>query len=211
MALYNNIIKMLAMLALVVTISYGSDKLSSYIKELDKMSETQASYLVASYYAGDKIGMGLSLAGIVWKESNFGKYIVNSKDGKYGSFGLAQILLTTAMKRNNVKGKQAREELKLRLMTDHAFNLKQAVNELRYWKEYYTGKTKYVTLRTVASYNAGWKGYSGKGKEYSNDVKIRRLAILKWLSVKSNITKFKSLTKYLKEIRSNLVREGLLK
>lgn len=199
------------LLFLLFTIGYSETKESLYLKELNSMSQAQASFLVASYYAGDKIDMGLTLAGIVWKESNFGKYIVNSKDGKYGSFGLAQILLQTAMSRNNIKTPEEREALKLRLITDHSFNLDQAVTELGYWKKYYTGKTKFLTLRVVASYNNGWKGYKGKGKEYSDDVRLRRKVLLIWLSKESNIRKFKSLTKYLKEIKAKLVSEGLIK
>lgn len=201
---------LLIILLTLLPLGASTNKLRNYVKELDKMSQTQVSFLVASYYAGEEINMGLTLAGIVWKESNFGKYIVNSADGKYGSFGLAQILLQTSMSRHNVKSSIEREALKLRLITDHAFNLKEAVTELRYWKNYYKGKTKFLTLRTVASYNSGWKGYTGKGKLYSDDVRLRRKALAIWLSKKSNVKKFKSLSKYLTEIRDKLITEKVI-
>ena len=48
---------------------------------------------------GDYHDLGYTLAAIVWKESIVGSYIVriNVSDGTMGSFGVGQVLLTTAM------------------------------------------------------------------------------------------------------------------
>ena len=153
-----------------------------YLQELKSLSDTQSAFLVASYVAGKEHDLGYTLASIVWKESSFGKFLINKKDGKYGSFGLAQILLQTALKRNNInpKDKKARDQLINRLITDHKFNLTEAIKELLYWKKQYKNvkKSRWWYLHMVASYNAGWKGFKSKsGERYFKDISKRTKAL----------------------------------
>lgn len=161
-------------------VSLEAKSVEGYYKDLTKISRNQSFLLAASYYSGRHDDLGLTLAAIVWKESSFGVKITNSRDGKFGSFGVAQILLETAMVRNNIKTKKGRKELKLRLISDVQFNLQQARLELKFWRKQYRDirKNKYWFSLMLASYNAGWKNYGNpKGKAYAEDVKKRIQAL----------------------------------
>lgn len=140
--------------------------------------------MALAYRIGSRNGYGLLLTAIIWKESSFGVKLINRKDGKNGSYGVAQILLETAMVRNNVSTSEEIRKLRMRLLTDHIFNLKEAVKELKFWNEYHKvrKKRKQWRLYTVASYNAGYKSYnSSKGKAYANDIAVRIEALKKFL------------------------------
>lgn len=178
----------------------NSKTVDDYLSELRKLTDSQSAFLVAGYEYGKKYDLGYTLASIIWKESSFGNSLVNKKDGKYGSFGLAQILLQTSMSRNGVnpKNRKAVEKLVNRLITDHVFNLQEATAELLYWKKYYkeTRKSKWWYTHMVASYNAGWRGYkSNQGKAYYDDIKKRNAALKIFLKQKKYWNKF--LKKYL--------------
>lgn len=153
-----------------------------YLLELRGLSDTQSAFLVAAYIQGKKYDLAYTLTSIVWKESSFGKFLINKRDGKYGSFGLAQILLQTALRRNNMNpnSKKAREAMINKLITDHSFNLSEATKELLFWKDHYKNvkKSRWWYLHMVASYNAGWKGYKSKsGKAYFKDISKRTKAL----------------------------------
>lgn len=172
------IMKLIILIISIVTIEAKS--VESYYEDLTKITRNQSFLLAAAYYSGRNDDLGLTLAAIIWKESSFGVKMTNSKDGKFGSFGVAQILLETAMVRNNVKTKKQRRELKLRLISDVSFNLEQAILELKYWKKQYKDirKNRYWFSMMLASYNAGWRSYNHpKGKAYSDDVKKRIKAL----------------------------------
>lgn len=150
-----------------------------YVQELRNLTQEQYLILAQTYMYGKRSDLAITLTAIVWKESSFGKHLANSKDGKYGSFGLGQILLETAMARHGYKTDSQRRKLKYRLMTDSLFNLKQAVIELKYWKKIYKDRKDWDWLRKmIASYNTGWKGRNSiKGKKYSDDVNLRMRAL----------------------------------
>lgn len=178
------VIRLLLVLVLSLNLAYGTNKIRQYARSLEKLSTEQYITLVLAYRKGAELGMGLLLTAIVWKESSFGIRTVNTRDGKNGSFGIAQILLDTAVKRNNVKTKEERERLKFRLLTNPDFNLDQALKELMFWKEFYKKKKiKQWRLYTVASYNAGRKSYdSPLGQKYANDIAIRIEALKVFLN-----------------------------
>lgn len=162
---------------------YGSNKIRTYAKTLERLTTEQYITLVQAYKKGCEQGMGLLLTAIVWKESSFGRRMVNSRDGKNGSFGVAQILLDTAMKRNKVTSTKDKEKLKFKLLTNPDFNLEQALAELTFWREYHKKRNKRQwRLFTVASYNTGKKSYNSTlGKKYANDIAVRIEALKMFL------------------------------
>lgn len=189
-----------------------SKSVDDYVNDLKNLDKNQSMTMVASYWAGSKEEFGLTLMAIVWKESSFGKNIANSKDGKYGSFGVGQILLETAMARLNKKGSKARKEMKMKLLTDMAFNLNLAVQELVYWRNHHKDKKKrkYWLSCVIASYNAGWKSLnSKKGMEYSKDVLIRVKALKKYFR---NLTtyKYKVTEEHLKDIQADMKNKNMI-
>lgn len=183
-----------------------STRVKSYAKVLSHLTTEQYINMVLAYSIGKEHNMGLLLTAIVWKESSFGKFMVNSRDGQHGSFGLGQILLDTSMARHNVRTKSGKARLKLKLLTDHDFNLNEAVTEIKFWKNYHKNKMKRSKWRlyTVASYNTGKKSYnSSRGKKYANDVAVR-IEALKLFFSNSNINVDKAMDKELNKIGKEL-------
>ena len=155
-------------------------KVREYANVFSKLTVDQKMYFVAAYSMGRQANMGITQAAIVWKESHYGKSLINDKDGLYGSYGLGQILLTTSMSRNNVKSAKDRQELRRKLITDHVFNLEEGLHELVSWKKVHKDKLKRKDwlIWTIASYNNGHKSYTdAKGKKYADDVRYRIEAI----------------------------------
>lgn len=187
-----------------------SKTVKDYVEELRNMSEEKYTFIVIGYYIGVKYDLGLTIPAIMWKESSFGRYTINKKDGRYGSFGVAQILLETALRRNK-NLKLTREELRIKLITDHRFNIEQARDELLYWKDYYKNKLgyKYWFTHMVSSYNAGWRGYSSRqGREYAEDIKKK----IKALKIYFQTTKrFPKLTrKHMLDIQKDLRSKNII-
>lgn len=183
-----------------------SNQIDDYVKELRNLDKNQSMNLVMSYWVGKPNDFALTLMAIVWKESNFGRYQSNTRDGKYGSFGLGQILLETAMSRLNLKTDKERRALKVKLLTDNAFNLRLAMKELMYWKNIHKEKKrrKYWLTCTIASYNAGWKSvHSEKGKAYSKDVLVRIKALKKFFRTTKHF-KHKVTVEHMKDIQQDL-------
>lgn len=205
---------LLFLLTFITFVNCAESDVKKYLNELKKMSESQTMVMVYAYNFGALSDLGFTLASIVWKESSFGKNTINDKDGKYGSFGLAQILLTTAATRNKVKTKKGLKELRLRLITDHKFNLEEAVRELKYWQKIHreTNKSKYWFTLSIASYNAGWKGFHSKaGKTYAKDVLNRIKALKLFFKDKRNFSNAKPLAKrYLTEIHDYLKANNVI-
>lgn len=151
-----------------------------YSRLFGKLSVEQKMIFIASYKSGAKEGLGITQAAIVWKESTYGKHLINDKDGQFGSFGIGQILLTTSMLRHNVTSIKDRIKLREKLLTDNTFNLKEGLEELKYWRKVHRDiyKRKQWLKWTIASYNNGNKSYeTKKGQKYANDVMLRMEAI----------------------------------
>lgn len=175
-------LKRIILALLLFTCMLVGKTVDDYLRELRGLTDTQSAFLVASYIEGKKNDLGFTLASIVWKESSFGRCLINKRDGKYGSFGLAQILLQTALRRNKVdpNNRKAREQMINKLITDHTFNLREATKELLYWRKQYRDikKSKWWYLHMVASYNAGWRGFkSSSGESYFKDISKRTKAL----------------------------------
>lgn len=206
--------KILIIMMIFTSITLGATKsVYRYVQELKGLTEQQALVLVFAFESGVREDLSLTLASIVWKESSFGQNTINDNDGKYGSFGLAQILLSTSASRHNVKTKRGLKRLRLKLLNDHNFNLSEAVAELTYWRKVYKNNgSKYWFTLMLASYNAGWKGIrSSKGKAYAQDVLQRIKALKAFFSDERNFKNSKPLArKYFMDIRSKLIKNKVI-
>lgn len=167
------LMSILVLMLLAVSTLFGASTKSSnynkYYKELENLSSEQIAILFDSYYHGKEHDLELTLAAIAWKESSFGKFKVNSKDGKYGSFSSYQIKLDTHAKANNIEEFAHIIEEASKLLHDNDYAAQVAIKNLLYWKE---RRSTYSGM--LASYNAGNKGLKNpKGRAYANDVKLR--------------------------------------
>lgn len=176
--------KLVLLLGLCVSFVLGKSdyqkQVEYYSRLFGKLSLEQKMIFIASYKSGAKEGLAITQSAIVWKESTFGKHLINDKDGQFGSFGIGQILLTTSMLRHNVTSYRDRIRLREKLLTDNNFNLQEGLKELTYWRNVHQNifKRKNWLRWTVASYNNGHKSYSTeKGKKYADDVFLRMRAI----------------------------------
>lgn len=128
-------------------------------------TDEQLSLLHLAYITGQPHDLGLTLAAIVKQESFVGDYVVrvNSKDGKYGSYGISQINLETAMYFEGVTNSwEARAEIVPKLMIDDVYSLElslikfNSVSHLS-WKD------------QVRSYNGGVR--NKRTLEYYNKIR----------------------------------------
>ena len=120
--------------------------------------------LAASY--GEAHGYKKTLAAIVVQESFVGGYVVrvNSKDGKYGSYGITHINLETAMWLESENNSwRARAVLAPKLMVNDIYALSLSVKKL-------DSVNNGNWLQT-------WSAYNGKNPEYGIKIKnhIRNL------------------------------------
>lgn len=180
------------------------NKVRLYAALFSKLTVDQKMIFAMSFYSGYKSGLGVVQSAIIWKESAYGKSLINDKDGLYGSYGLGQILLTTSMARHNITTEKERTQLRLKLISDYKFNLKESLTELKHWKEIHLKKNKKNWLKyTIASYNNGHKSYDNeKGKRYADDVIIRMEAIKLYFSTFKSDPTSKLIDTYFKDIKS---------
>lgn len=142
------------------------------VREIEQLRDIQIKTLQTNLNNKESIGNGILLSAIAWKESSFGVNKANPKDGKLGSYGTHQILLTTGKKR---VPNLSTDELKQKLLTDEHKSMKLANDELEYWTGYYNKKTELnddqKIIKSIASYNAGFKSDTiTAGKNYVIDV-----------------------------------------
>lgn len=108
--------------------------------------------------------LSYSLMAIAIKESNIGKYVINSQTN---DFGLFQANIKTVLSRQNVKDtKENRIFYANKLINDVSFATANAIIELRYWRKVH----KNNWAKTWASYNTGWKYDSKTGFKYANSI-----------------------------------------
>lgn len=132
-------------------------------------TKEQENKLYLAYITGYKYDRGHTLAAIIWKESFVGDHIIrtNSKDGKYGSFGIAHMQLTTAMELLGYKSSwKARAELVPLMIMDDRLSLDLAMM--------YLNRSSHLSWRTQIS------RYNGKGPKalrYAEEVSGRALLL----------------------------------
>lgn len=126
--------------------------------------QTRLIKLAASY--GEPYNYQKTLAAIVVQESFVGEYVVrvNNKDGKYGSYGVTHILLSTAMWLEDEKNSwRAKTEILPKLMNDDIYSLRLSVKKL-------DSVHKGDWLSTWNAYNGGGKVYGVKIRNHIRDL-----------------------------------------
>lgn len=174
----------LGTLILVSTV-FGS---MTYRQELENLSPAQYAVLLHSLESGKSDDLGLTLAAIAWKESSFGKNKINTNDGRHGSYGSHQVLLTSAagyLKANNLvsvslDNNVAQKRILINaLVNNERISIRFALEELKYWAKRHNGDYR----KMVASYNAGNLGIkSPAGKKYAADVAYRVRVLKEFLA-----------------------------
>ena len=148
---------------------------NKYLKELDNLTSNQKSVLLQAYNHTEDIG--ILLATIAWKESRFGDWLVNSTDGKYGSYGIYHINLEYHIARKNITSKWARDRELEKLMLDSNYSTLEASKIVLYWQNRY----KNNNYKTYLSYNAGYDLTNKRGIEYAKDALHREQAIREYM------------------------------
>lgn len=153
--------------------------IQKYMKDLENLSPEQRDVLYSTWLIGSKENLGYTLATIAWKESNFGKWMLNLSDGKYGSYGIFHINLEYAIKRNNIKTAWGRDRYADKLLADIEFSSKEALNILKYWQMIHKKemKGKELLKNIFASYNGGFNYKSPQAIAYSKDASLRIIAL----------------------------------
>lgn len=168
-------LKILSTLSILFCMAFSS---MTYREELRNLTPRQYAVLMHSLEAGRSEDLGLTLAAIAWKESSFGKEKSNPGDGKHGSYGSHQILLTSAAAhlRNqgivnvNLKNSEQKDIMIHYLTKDEDVSIRFAIEELKYWQKKHKGNYR----KMLASYNAGHAGLSSPaGAKYAKDVAYR--------------------------------------
>lgn len=153
---------------------------NKYDQELTKLTPSQIEVLKNSLKWGKPDELHWILAGIAYKESNFGKYKVNHQDGTHGSYGAFQIQLSTAagIMGFSLDHKNYKSRLRDRLIEDDLLSAIIAKEILLFWKRVYKGKLDHM----LASYNGGGKGPTMKqAQRYAQDVRARIQAIKRYV------------------------------
>ncbi len=160
--------KTLLILLLLIVNAYSNVNQKKLLKEFNNLTVEQKKTMKEAFEYGEKHGLGLSLAAITWKESEFGR---NKISPGGGNLGLTQININTYLNRYKVKRtKNNISNVRNKLIHDDKHNMKAAIDELKYWMSF---KKKGESYKKVyARYNNGWKINSG-GIAYANDVTAR--------------------------------------
>lgn len=177
--------KLILLLLLVVTTIYGetdTQKLERYTQELYKLDKSQMQILKDILLLDIDKGFELEMATLAWKESNFGKWMINITDGKYGSFGLYHIRLDYALVRNKITSSWGKSRYTEKLLYDFELSSNEAVTLLLYWHNYHRKNNKQdVKKYMFASYNGGYK-LSKQAIAYGEDAILRLEALRKFIS-----------------------------
>lgn len=158
-------------------------KIQSYMKELDQLDDSQKIIMLKAYIAGQPYDLGYSMVVIAWKESRFGKYMMNLSDGKHGSYGVYHILLDYSMVRNNVNSSWSKSRLAERLINDFDFASGEALYVLKYYRDKHNSKdvSKYYYMFT--SYNGGTRALnSSQARSYGEDSILRLAAVQRYFA-----------------------------
>lgn len=148
-----------------------------YLKELENLNASQKEVMMKAYVAGTTSGYGMLVPAIAWKESFFGKYMINVHDGKYGSFGPYHVRLDTYAKYKNVINSFSISVLASQFVTDLEFSTRVAVEYLNMFSNH-RHTTNTPTFDTAAKYNGGGLGYKKlQSMRYALDVLCRMKAL----------------------------------
>jgi len=140
---------------------YGYRRTVKIVKErrerLQKISMNEFELLKKTYYNGSKINLGLTLAAILWQESDINRIKINFNDPSCGAFhkwlpGFARQLgiSRTVHNYNNLCSK----------LVNFNYSLYIALNDLNNLKEQVKIKNKNLKWRTIVGKYNGSKAYS---------------------------------------------------
>ena len=190
------IFSILALMLLVVTAWCDeAETIEKYYKQLKRLTPEQTKIMLYSYEVGSKYDLGYSLAAIAWKESKFGKYLMNVTDGKLGSYGVYHILLEYAIVRAKIKSDWEISRYAERLTSDIELSAEEALSELLFWKSYFKGKPFKAMF---AGYNAGTAGLkSTAGSIYADDAILRIRAMERFFKENKILEKLKRSNQHL--------------
>lgn len=164
---------------MLVALSLTGLNAMTLTQELESLTKSQYEEMIRSLKDGKDHDLSLTLAAIAWQESRFGKKVINTKDGKHGSFCKYQILAQTASNRHKLDIYHTVNKL----MFDRKFCSSNAIDELTSWRRYHKGNWR----KMVASYNAGYKSLDNPlGALYAEQVAIK-LRVLERFIKKHNI------------------------
>lgn len=160
--------KLSLIIALIMALTYGLSSDAS-AQECPTFTPEQDVLIRKAHAIGDWYDLGYTLAAITWKESIVGRYIVriNATDGKWGSYGVGNMLLTTAMELTGEDNYwRAKATLAPKLINDDVEALKMSLRYLNRhrdlgWRE------------MIAKYN----GQGPDAERYRQDV-VRRVTVL---------------------------------
>lgn len=171
--------KIILTLLFMCGVMFASEKkVNQYYQELQTLSKQQVVDMMFAYAKGLPHDLGLTLAAIAWKESNFNTIPVNVTDGKYGSYGMYHVMLDYAAKRHGAKSSFTKNKLAARLLNDKHFASEEAIRVLRSFA------SKRCNLHCqIASYNGGTRGLAiPRARAYAEDIKLRVKALDKLFS-----------------------------
>lgn len=168
-----------------------AEKIDEYVAILEDLSNEKLQLIMQIYVFGNKHDLGYSLVAVAWKESDFGNYLVNISDGKYGSFGLYHIRLDYASIRNKITTDWGRSRYAEKLLHDFNISSMEAVTNLMYWAEYMSN-TKNPYQNMFSGYNGGVRGHIlGKPKAYGKDAVLRVKALKRFFKKNNILAKLK--------------------
>ncbi len=159
--------KLVIILAIVVSVQ-ARETVSTLLNELHHLTWQQTQILAKTKYKGDEFNLGYSLCAIAWKESDFGKWKINLMDPSCGIFH--------AMPKFMTDNKWNQSRLCERLITDYDFSFSTALQQLKYWENYWRSKHVHrVWSHTICSYNTGYR--FNPESSYLQSIKLRVRAL----------------------------------
>lgn len=144
----------------------------NYTQEQSRLIKLAASYGLPYNYSK-------TLAAIVVNESFVGKYVVriNNKDMPYGSYGVTQVKLDTAMYLLDVKSSwYALQSVAPKLITDDVYALGLAVKKLESIKHIDNGNWR----KLWANYNGGKHKITYSNNIVKTIIKLDKCGYFKW-------------------------------
>ncbi len=122
--------KTLLILLLLIVNAYSNVNQKKLLKEFNNLTVEQKKTMKEVFEYGEKHGLGLSLAAITWKESEFGR---NKISPGGGNLGLTQININTYLNRYKIKRtKNNISNVRNRLINDDKHNMKDSIDEHKY-------------------------------------------------------------------------------
>lgn len=136
-------------------------KQSEMCLNAETFTRKQAAVLEDAYELGKPYGLHYVMMAIAVKESTAGKFLINSKSGDYGVYG---IKLKYAAIRDNTKGEFAKDVLMQNLIVNNSVSGHHAISTIREMKNYHRWDIK----KLFQHYKDG-KKVTSKGLKYAED------------------------------------------